>query len=197
VLEEHAPWPAARALWRAKLERVADVFLRDEFNRQAHATPVAFEVWGSHFFADLDFTLKGKADRIDRSDAGRFIVYDYKTGSPPTRPQLTHFDKQLLLEAVMIEAGAFENLPAGVVSEVAHIGLGASPKFDPVSLDIGEVQKIRAEFLELISQYQRLDQGYTSRRAMAKMRFDGDYDHLARFGEWDETQTPNPIEVGE
>jgi double-strand break repair protein AddB len=197
VLEEHAPWPAARALWRAKLERVADIFLRDEFNRQARATPVEFEVWGSLFFAGLDFTLKGKADRIDRTDADRFIIYDYKTGSPPTKLQLTHFDKQLLLEAVMIEAGAFENLPAGIVSEVAHIGLGSTPKYDPVSLDIGEVKQIRAEFIELISQYQRQDQGYTSRRAMAEMRFGGDYDHLARFGEWDETRSPNPIEVGE
>ena len=62
--------------------------------------------------------------------------------------------------------------------------------------DVGEVKKIRAEFLELITEYQSRDQGYTSRRAMAEMRFGGDYDHLARFGEWDETQSPKPVEVG-
>lgn len=196
VLENHAPWPAARELWRAKLERVADIFLRDEFTRQSYAKPVALEVWGALWFADLDFTLKGKADRIDQTSSGQFIIYDYKTGTPPTAQQLLNFDKQLLLEAVMIENGAFENLPVGKVESVAHIGLGSTPKFDPVALDPGDSAKIRAEFLELIAQYQKQTQGYTSRRAMAEMRFGNDYDQLARFGEWDETQAPVPVEVG-
>lgn len=195
VLRQHAPWPAARALWRAKLERVATVFLQDEQLRRTLAKPHAFEVWGALHFADLDFTLKGKADRIDRTAAGAYIIYDYKTGTVPTKVQLRHFDKQLLLEALMAEKGAFDHLPANTVVEVAHIGIGATPKYDPVRLEPGEIRKVRAEFLELIASYQQFDQGYASRRAVAQMRFGGDYDHLARFGEWDDTQKPVPTEV--
>ncbi len=32
--------------------------------------------------------------------------------------------------------------------------------------------------------------GYTSRRANETLRFEGAYDHLARYGEWDETDDP-------
>ncbi|MGJ8582885.1 MAG: double-strand break repair protein AddB [Marinosulfonomonas sp.] len=195
TLLKHAPWPAARALWRAKIERVADKFLSDEFKRQTIATPLVFEIDGKMGFADLGFTLIGKADRIDRTELGRLIIYDYKTGSPPSKNQLKYFDKQLLLEAMMAEAGAFETVPHAIVAEIAHISLGSNPKYDPVALEPGEIAQIKAEFIELITQYQRPDQGYTSRRAMVEVAFGGDFDHLARFGEWDETQEPARTEV--
>lgn len=196
VLANEAPWPASRVLWRSKIRRVADVFLDDEIKRLALAEPVALEEMGELKFKDLDFILKAKADRIDRTPSGQYVVYDYKTGSLPSKPQLRYFDKQLLLEALMVEEGAFKTLGAGLVDQVAHIGLGAKPKFEPVDLEPGDVQQIRAELLELITKFQSRKQGYTSRRAMAEMRFAGDFDHLARFGEWDETQAPDPQEVG-
>jgi hypothetical protein len=31
---------------------------------------------------------------------------------------------------------------------------------------------------------------------MEEMKFEGDYDHLARFGEWDETQEAKTERVG-
>ncbi len=196
VLADEAPWPASRVLWRSKIDRVADVFLDDEIKRISLAKPVALEQMGELRFNDLDFILKAKADRIDRTASGRYVVYDYKTGSLPTKPQLRYFDKQLLLEALMVEEGAFKTLAAGLVEQVSHIGLGAKPKFEPVAIEPGEIQQIRAELLELITKFQSENQGYTSRRAMAEMRFAGNFDHLARFGEWDETQAPDPQEVG-
>jgi hypothetical protein len=39
-------------------------------------------------------------------------------------------------------------------------------------------------------------QGYTSRRAVFNERFPGDYDHLARFGEWEMTDRAVPVRVG-
>jgi len=196
VLATQAPWPASRILWRAKLERVVDQFLKDEHFRQSLATPVVLEELGSLHFRNIDFTLTAKADRIDRADDGSLFVYDYKTGTPPSPKQLKHFDKQLLLEAVMAQEGAFDGQDPGIVTEVAHIGLGAKPKFVPEILEPGETERVRFELLELIGEYMRRSRGYTSRRAMANWRFDGDYDHLARFGEWDETETPDGQEVG-
>ncbi len=36
-------------------------------------------------FPEVDFTLKAKVDRIDQTPEETFIIYDYKTGTPPTR----------------------------------------------------------------------------------------------------------------
>lgn len=196
VLQAKAPWPAARVLWRAKLARVADVFLRDEYIRQKDAKYLALETQGRQLFADINFTLTGTADRIDMANDGTLRIYDYKTGTVPSVAQLRYFDKQLLLEAMMVEQGAFEKVTAETVSQVAHIGLGSSPKFNRLDLEFDDIPAVRAEFLELIGSYFKHSQGYTSRRAMTKMGYAGDFDHLARFGEWDESQTPNGVDVG-
>ncbi|MGB5559560.1 MAG: double-strand break repair protein AddB [Paracoccaceae bacterium] len=196
VLKTEAPWPAARVLWKSKLERVADRFLADEVVRQSKGSVVLLEEQDALHFPEVDFTLKAKVDRIDKTPEETFIIYDYKTGAPPTRKQLDHFDKQLLLEAMMAEAGAFRSIGAAPVSAVAHIGLGAKPVFDPIELEHGQTAEVREQFVQLIREYLQRDQGYTSRRAMAELRHSGDFDHLARYGEWDESQGATGVWVG-
>ena len=196
VLSSDVPWPTARVFWQTRLDRVIDEFIAGELRRKADGDPIALEEMGKMAFADLNFTLTAKVDRIDRLHDGTLRILDYKTGTVPTAPQLRYFDKQLVLEAVMAEAGAFEKIGPSKVSQVAHIGLGAVPKFDVTTLDAEEIIKIRDEFRQLISEYQNLTTGYTSRRAVSTWRFDGDFDHLARFGEWDESDDPTLVAVG-
>jgi hypothetical protein len=50
--------------------------------------------------------------------------------------------------------------------------------------------------MELIAAYRRQRQGYTARRIVASQRFEGEYDHLSRYGEWDQTKPAEPQEVG-
>ena len=38
--------------------------------------------------------------------------------------------------------------------------------------------------------------GFAARRAMERMGFGSDYDHLARYGEWSEADPPQAIRVG-
>ena len=52
------------------------------------------------------------------------------------------------------------------------------------------------DFQKLIRAYRRRETGYASRRAVFETRFDGDYDHLARFGEWDQGQSAAGGDVG-
>ncbi len=96
----------------------------------------------------------------------------------------------------MAEAGAFRSIGAAPVSAVAHIGLGAKPVFDPIELERGQTAEVREQFVQLIREYLQRDQGYTSRRAMAELRHSGDFDHLARYGEWDESQDAAGVWVG-
>jgi ATP-dependent helicase/nuclease subunit B len=196
VLAADAPWPAARRLWRAKLSRVADWFLDGERERRGAAVPVGLEAKGELAFPALDLTLRGKLDRVDRGDDGKLTIYDYKTGSVPSPKQIEHFDKQLFLAALMAEAGALSGLPAAPVSTVAHIGLGAKPKISAHALEPGDLERVRAEFERLAGAYRQRSRGYTSRRAVFMRGDAGDYDHLARYGEWDETDPAAPEDVG-
>jgi RecB family exonuclease len=166
---------------------VADAFLADEAERRKRAIPAGTEVEGRLTLTDLDFTLTGTADRIDRDTTGMLYIYDYKTGSIPSEKQQKAYDKQLLFEAVMAEAGALKGLAPASVSEVAYIGLGAIPKFARIAVGPELIEDARAGLHELIRAYQNRDQGYTARRIVANQAFEGDYDHLSRYGEWDHT----------
>jgi len=196
VLDARAPWPAARVLWLATLGRVADQFLEDEAGRRTRATPIKTEVKGEMAFEPLEFTLSAEADRIDQGADGALRIYDYKTGTVPSEKQQRIFDKQLPLEAVMAEAGAFKGIPAAPVAEVAYIGLGASPKF--VTLEVGPelIATTREELEALIGAYRARTQGYTARRMPEKRDYPGDFDHLSRSGEWDLSTDASPEEVG-
>jgi RecB family exonuclease len=196
VLAEHVPWPVTRTLWQARLDRIAGEFLSGEYARQAEGSPIAFEVSGRMKLDAPEFTLTGTADRIDRLPGG-LAIYDYKSGTVPSKEVVKHFDRQLLLEAMMAEADAFGKVSSGIVTKVAHIGLGANPEVRPYDLTSTEddgynTETILAEFRRLLAAYLEPGQGFASRRAMEKVGYEGDYDHLARYGEWDETVKPIP-----
>lgn len=187
VLAQDAPWPTARSIWKAKLERVADWFLEREMARLPNIARSHVEAKGAVDIADPEFRLTGTADRIDRDHDGQLHIYDYKTGSPPTKKQQTHFDKQLLLEAWMAEQGGFDEVEKARVAGATFIGLGATPKEEPAPIGDDEegVEVTWARFLALLTRYADPAQGYTARRAMFSEKTPSDYDQLARFGEWD------------
>ncbi|MBT8425048.1 MAG: PD-(D/E)XK nuclease family protein, partial [Silicimonas sp.] len=197
---DQLPWPGVSAHWFGHLDSIADHLVIEEQGRRLSGKPLALERKGQIDLPGTPFSIKGKADRIDRLPDGTLIIYDYKTGKPPSAHQIRHFDRQLPIEALMAQLGGFEDLQAAPVSHIGHIGLGRTPetnvlaleKSDTIDLGIGSIQ---AELAKLLASYDTASKGYPSRRAMEKMRFDGDYDHLARFGEWDETCDPQVVDL--
>ncbi|MCP5039217.1 MAG: double-strand break repair protein AddB [Rhodobacteraceae bacterium] len=196
VLANEVPWPAARLLWRAKLERVLDQFLLDEGLRQADGQNLANEVRGNTRIDSLDFTLSATADRIDLLKDGGLAIYDYKSGTIPAAQAQKLFDKQLKLEAVIARAGGFDKLAPNPVSRVAYISLGKVQPFKPEMLSEDDITTTQDELSALIGAYQRRDQGYTALRLDPKLGYPSDFQHLSRFGEWDISQLPDPEEVG-
>ena len=194
ILRTNVPWPAARTLWQARLLRIADAFVAGETERQSRATPVAFEeqARGKLNWPEIGFSLTVQADRIDRTNDGKIILYDYKTGTPPSEKEQATFDKQLLIEAAMIEQGAFPAIGPAEVLDAVFIGLGLQPKDVKAPLADEPPHEVLQKLRELIEAYLDPQQGFTSRRMMQKVRFDGDYDLLARFGEWEETDSAVP-----
>ncbi|UWQ53795.1 double-strand break repair protein AddB [Leisingera caerulea] len=190
LLEIHVPWPVARILWHSRIRKIAGDFVLAEQGRQARAKPVAFEAKGSARLDPLDFTIACRADRIDMDDRGFLHLYDYKTGTPPSETQQKKFEKQLLIEAAMAEEGAFDDVGAAEVARALFIGLGSKLSEVRAPLEDEPPAKIWDELRTLIGAYFEPDQGYSSRRMVHRDDIAGDYDHLARYGEWDRSATP-------
>ena len=188
ILAARVAWPLARTVWRARIAKAADAFLR--YSATTGGTPVLLEEKGATQVAGLDFTLTGKPDRIDRLSDGRLLLIDYKTGDPPSEKQQRNFDKQLLLAAAMAERGGFASLGPSEAARIAFVGLKAELKTVETDLKPGQIGTVWDEFVRLIQAYARPTQGYTARRAVMSEKDVSDYDHLSRYGEWDMTQDP-------
>ncbi|MBU2959649.1 double-strand break repair protein AddB [Citreicella sp. C3M06] len=181
---EIVPWPATRHLWQARLARVAGWFAESERARQTLARPAQYEIMGHAPIPALDFTLRGKADRIDLDERGGAHLYDYKTGGAPSKKEQKFFDKQLLLEAAMVERGAFRDFAPSHVASATFVALNPAGEI-PAPLDEVPATQVWQEFEALMTAWAEPDRGYTARAALLKETDMSDYDHLSRFGEWD------------
>ena len=193
VLREVTPFPSARILWLARLERAADHLLSQDARHGG--VPVLIEEKGRFSVTD-GFALFGTPDRIDRLPDGRFHLIDYKTGAVPTKAQQESFDKQLLLAAAMVERGGFAELGRGEVARITYVGLGSGAKAEETVLTSDALDEEWRRFTELISRYQQAETGYAARRAVFETRFARDYDHLSRFGEWQMSDRAVALKVG-
>ncbi|CAM3199872.1 double-strand break repair protein AddB [Paracoccus nototheniae] len=197
VLTDEVPWPAARAFWAARIAGIADRIVADELARLAEGAPMVIENRGRVALQGMDFTLTAKPDRIDLLKDGQVVVYDYKSGTPPTDAMIRHFDKQLMLEAAMARRGGFDALGPVDVAGLRYIQLGGEGR----TFSREHSDQIEGEtwdgFVRLIAAYLAGEAGFTSMRAPQKTSYAGDYDHLARFGEWALTDSAVPQKVGD
>ncbi|MFY0633495.1 MAG: double-strand break repair protein AddB [Vannielia sp.] len=200
VIDDHIPWPATRRLWLGRLSAVAPELVRREASFQAAGTPVIVEEIGSIPLRNVDFKVAAKPDRIDALATGGCAVFDYKTSTkPPSAKEVEAFDKQLLLEAAIAEAGGFESLGAQRAQRVGYISIGNPANSRDELLEIEGLWRpdaVLQELAALIVAYSDPEKGYTARRAPQLLVYASDYDHLSRYGEWDDTASPKTIPVG-
>jgi len=192
VFKQHISRPGVRAFWWPRFLRIASWFIEFELKRRGDGiqSPL-IEKFGKMDVnvGNLSFNLRAKADRIDQLPDGSLAIIDYKTGQPPTAPQVeTGLVPQLSLEAAMAMAGKFPDLASAPVSELIYLRLsgGRVPgEVKRLKLDVEDVaQNALTGLKRLIATYNNPATPYRSRpRPMFKSRF-GDYDHLARVREW-------------
>ncbi len=189
-------FPAIRALWWPRFQRIAAGFVGYEAARSKLVSQRFLEIGGGVELKlpGFDFRLRGRADRIDLLTEGGLAVIDYKTGQVPSQKQVEALlSPQLLLEAAMIQRHGFKDVPAdAAISELLYLQLkgGTEPVIeacrnpkDTLLEDLVEDAWTRLE--QLIAHYAKEETGYLSRaRVMRERQMDGDYDHLARTQEW-------------
>ncbi len=194
VLSLEVPWAATRIQWLARLSGVAQEFV--DWHAHQPGVPVVTESKGALDLRDPVFRLTGRPDRIDRQPDGRLRIFDYKTGTPPSQKEQEHFDKQLILLSIMAEDGAFKGLDPAEVERAEFIGVGTKFKCEPADTAPDVLREHRVRLEKLLRVYLKADQGFTARRALKKDTDSGQYDQLARLGEWQVTDAAQVIAVG-
>lgn len=189
-------FPAIRALWWPRFQRIASAFVAYEAKRARTIEKRFLELGGGVELAlpGLDFRLRGRADRIDLTTSGDLAVIDYKTGQVPSQKQVDALlAPQLPLTAAMIARGGFSGVPAKrPTADLMYLQLsgGTDPLQEigrnPKEEDVGDlIEDAWARLEQLIAHYAKEDTGYLSRARVLKGRqMDGPYDHLARTQEW-------------
>lgn len=184
--------PGAFAFWWPRFLRVARWFLAEEQARRPAIAESFVEITGRLTFQAPGgaFTLKAKADRIDRRTDGALEIIDYKTGAPPDKKKVDRgFAPQLPLEAAIALAGGFKGLPEGPVGSLAFWRLsGGTPPGEVQPASKADPAVLAAQALDglkrLVAEFDNPDTPYACRpRPEMAPRFN-DYDHLSRLAEW-------------
>jgi ATP-dependent helicase/nuclease subunit B len=184
---------ATLAVWRPRFLKAARWFVGEERKRRARVAQSHVEIKGTRAFDAPagEFTLRGRADRIDVLRRGGAEIIDYKTGSPPTQKQVQSLiAPQLPLEGAILAEGGFPGLDKVAAAGLVFIQFGGGAVPGRV-LEIEKTDKVIAEatarLVERIAAFDRDDTPYLPRLVPFRKDIEGDYDHLSRVREWSVT----------
>ena len=192
AFKEFLSRPAIWAFWWPRFERIARWFLATERERRPLLQSLVSEAKGTLALAlpRGEFTLRAKADRIERGGDG-LVIIDYKTGVVPSGVEVAQgLAPQLPLEAAIAAAAGFAGVPGADIAALEYWRLSGLAT-------AGEIKKIaagaeaaalaaaaRAGLAELVA---RFDEPTTAYRAVPVARNAprfSDYAHLERVKEW-------------
>ncbi|HUE19788.1 MAG TPA: double-strand break repair protein AddB [Stellaceae bacterium] len=186
--------PDVRAFWWPRFERIAQWLVAEERARRPLIAESHAEIDGKFVLSGRagDFTLTGKADRIDRFKVGGLAILDYKTGRVPSAGEIrAGYAPQLPLEAMIAAAGGFPGIAPAPVESLLYWKLsGGEPAGEESAAARGapavEALALRArETLErLVASFDDPTTPYLSWPQPGQAPRYSDYTHLARVKEW-------------
>ena len=187
--------PEALSLEMPRFERAAHWFADwERARRKAGRRPAALEIKGVMTLQGPagPWQLSGRADRLDWGPEGRLETLDYKTGTAPSSKMVkAGFEPQLPLTAAMAaQPDVFEGLAPSEPGALLYLTVsgnklaGKESRID--ARDPAEELALNAleDLRKLIARFDDETEAYPSQpRAQYKDDY-GDFDHLARRGEW-------------
>ena len=191
-LSEAGVPPARLARERALALNVAPWVIALERRRRANARLVIEQPGAWTFDAPGGpFTVTAKADRIEVRGAVADVL-DFKTGAPPTAPQVrSGLAPQLTLTAAILARGGFDAVGRVDVGRLVYVRVsgGRVPGREDVRAAPPESRDLAEHAMAgLKRRVQAFDDPATPYVSWAAPqfigRYGGDYDHLARHWEW-------------
>jgi len=191
--------PSVWAYWRPRLGRIARWFAAEERRRRQLAHPLATETTGELVLAGPagPFLLTAKADRIDRLAEGPLAIIDYKTGSVPSAKDVERgVAPQLPLEAVIAQAGGFQEVPAAEIGELAYWRMtggreaGSVQRIAAGAEAVGLATEAQEGLAGLIALFDDPATAYEPVPWPERAPRYSDYRHLARIAEWSQAEEP-------
>jgi ATP-dependent helicase/nuclease subunit B len=190
VFEELAIPKAMLSVWRPRFECAARWFADFERERADAVTQSVLEIRGERKLNATggEFTLRGVADRIDILQNGHAAILDYKSGKPPSNPQVKELlAPQLPLEGAILKAGGFPDLGARESDDLLYLhisGRGEGGSVQPIADVPLLIEKAWAQLTARVMRFDDPATPYPARVRPFSVDSEGDYDHLARVRAW-------------
>jgi ATP-dependent helicase/nuclease subunit B len=195
AMRAERPREALDHWWDARLTRIAGWIVDAERDRRRRFGPpvaIALEADGKMPVGE-NFTLRGRADRIEARADGTGFIMDYKTGTPPEAARVKDGTApQLPLEAVMAEAGAFGPAFQTPVTELAFWKLsGRHVKGEDKPLFAAKPEELRAaidaaaaSLPVLVEKFADPATPYLAKPHPSRGTYRDTYAGMSRAGEW-------------
>lgn len=195
VFQDYPLSPEHALRWLVEFEKNIDHISAFLSQSVQEPTQIICEENGVLKLEEIDFTLTGTIDRIDQLPGGATVIYDYKSGTIPTKKQQQHFDRQLFLSAAMVDQ---KGIPTVKTTGTERIGFVSILKNSTSYLELADTQTQTtcADLTTLITRYAQRGQGYTPRRALESIDDHSPFDGVSRYGEWSIADEPQLDLIG-
>ncbi|OYY72356.1 double-strand break repair protein AddB [Sphingomonas sp. 28-63-12] len=195
MLNDARTHPMMRALWQPRLIEAIDWIAREMDKQVDQGRQVlAAERTGEIVIAGV--TLRGTADRIDRSASGGLAIIDYKTGKAPSAAAVrAGYSLQLGLLGLIAERGGFADI-AGIADGFEYWSLAkAGDSFGKITSPVDPAGKrdliptadfttlAAHNFIAAAENWLTGDAPFTAKLAPDFAPY-ADYDQLMRRDEW-------------
>lgn len=187
---------AIKDFWLPKIYKIGKWYINHETSWRKQARPIAFEEKGFIEInkENINFTIFGRVDRIDKLNNGEYVIIDYKSGGSFSAKGIQNGQyTQLPLEGYILKENGLKSLNKKIDNNVSNLEYwvlnGSDPAGKIVSLnkesDIKQaIESAEIGIKSLINVFYNQQTPYYSIPNLDNAPRFNDYEHLARVKEW-------------